>query len=75
MSMSAALIHSVRRVADAPWFHWGITGCIGANALVIGLDTSVFLATRYGAWFHAANQVFLGIFVLEAAIKIAAEPA
>ena len=59
-------------MADAPWFHWGITGCIGANALVIGLDTSVFLAARYGAWFHAANQVFLGIFVLEAAIKIAA---
>ena len=70
--MSAALIHSVRRMADAPWFHWGITGCIGANALVIGLDTSVFLAAHYGAWFHAANQVFLGIFVLEAAIKIAA---
>ena len=70
--MSAGLIQIARRVADAPWFHWGITGCIGANALVIGLDTSVFLAARYGAWFHAANQVFLGIFVLEAAIKIAA---
>ncbi len=70
--MSAGLIQIARRVADAPWFHWGITSCIGANALVIGLDTSAFLAARYGAWFHAANQMFLGIFVLEAAIKIAA---
>ena len=70
--MSAALIHTARRVAAAPWFHWGITGCIAANALVIGLDTSVFLTERYGAWFHTANQVFLGIFVVEAAIKIAA---
>ena len=70
--MGAAFLHTARRVAAAPWFHWGITGCIAANALVIGLDTSAFLAERYGAWFRAANQVFLGIFVLEAAIKITA---
>ena len=68
----AAVVSTVRRVVEAPWFHWGVIGVIAANAVVIGLDTSAFLSARYGGWFHAANKLFLGIFVVEAAIKMAA---
>ena len=60
-------------MAAAAWFHWGVVGVIGVNALVIGLDTSAFLAERYGAWFKAANQLFLGIFVVEAVVKLIAQ--
>ena len=61
-----------RRVVAAAWFQWGITAIIAVNAIIIGLDTSAWLAARFGAWFEAANQIFLGVFVLEAGVKIAA---
>ena len=65
-------VAQARRVVAAAWFHWGITAIIAVNAVVIGLDTSTWLSARFGAWFETANQVFLGVFVLEAAVKIAA---
>ena len=68
----AAAVYTAKRVAHAPWFHWGVIGIIAANAVVIGLDTSAFLSARYHDWFQAANKLFLGIFVLEAFIKMAA---
>ena len=70
---SASFVGVAQRVAAATWFHWGVVGVIGVNALVIGLDTSAFLAERYGAWFKAANQLFLGIFVVEAVVKLIAQ--
>ena len=69
----ASFVGVAQRVAAAAWFHWGVVGVIGVNALVIGLDTSAFLAERYGAWFKAANQLFLGIFVVEAVVKLIAQ--
>ena len=66
------MIDFARRIAAAPWFRWGITGVIVFNAAVIGLDTSASLRAGFGAWFDAANQTFLGIFVIEAIIKIVA---
>ena len=69
----ASFVGVAQRVAAATWFHWGVVGVIGVNALVIGLDTSAFLAERYGAWFKAANQLFLGIFVVEAVVKLIAQ--
>ena len=42
------------------------------NAVVIGMDTSPALTARFDEYFILANQVFLGIFILEAAIKIIA---
>ena len=70
---SRAVVRVAQRVAAATWFHWGIVCMIGVNAVVIGLDTSAFLAERYGAWFKGANQLFLGIFVVEAVVKLIAQ--
>ena len=69
----ASFVGAAQRVAAAAWFHWGVVGVIGVNALVIGLDTSAFLAERYGTWFKAANQLLLGIFVVEAVVKLIAQ--
>ena len=62
----------LKRLVDHPWFSNGITLVIIANALVIGLDTSPALTERFGTWFALLNQLFLAIFVAEAALKIAA---
>ena len=61
-----------RRIAAAGWFQHGVTAVILLNAAVIGLGTSQTLSIRYGALLQGANHLFLGIFVLEALIKMAA---
>ena len=66
---SAAL---ARRIVSSGWFGHGVTAVILLNAAVIGLDTSETLNVRYGALLEGANDLFLGIFVVEALLKMAA---
>ena len=66
------MIALANKIVQARWFQWGIIAAIVLNGVVIGLDTSAVLIARFGRWFELANQVFLGIFVVEAAIKIVA---
>ena len=66
---SAAL---ARRIVSSGWFGHGVTAVILLNAAVIGLDTSETLSVRYGALLEGANDLFLGIFVVEALLKMAA---
>ena len=67
-----AAVRLARRVAAAGWFHGGVTAIIVVNAVVIGLDTSAWLTARFGLWFEVANRLFLGVFVLEACVKLLA---
>lgn len=66
------LVGLAQRIVSSGWFRHGVTLVILLNAAVIGLDTSETLTTRYGALLRGANQLFLGIFVVEALIKMAA---
>lgn len=61
-----------RRVIDAPWFEPFLIGLIIFNAVLIGLETSHDVVDRYGSALHFANDVILGVFILEAALKISA---
>ncbi|MGI9304209.1 MAG: ion transporter [Gammaproteobacteria bacterium] len=61
-----------KRITASNWFQHGITATIIINAAVIGLDTSPGLVERYGAVFSLANQLFLAVFIVEAAIKMLA---
>lgn len=61
-----------RRIVASGWFRHGVTVVILLNAAVIGLDTSQTLTVRYGALLQGANQLFLGIFMVEALIKMTA---
>ena len=67
------MIAHLRRITGSGWFQHGITAIIIANGVVIGLDTSAALREGYAGLFAALNQLFLAIFVVEAAIKITAE--
>ena len=62
----------LQALVSKAWFQHTITIVIVLNAVVIGLDTSPTLADRFGELFDWLNALFLAIFVLEAAIKIAA---
>jgi voltage-gated sodium channel len=61
-----------KRIAGHPWFDRCIIALIIINAIVLGMETSQGLVARYGEGFILINHIVLGVFVLEAVIKIVA---
>jgi voltage-gated sodium channel len=61
-----------QRVVEARWFEPWMIGLILFNAILIGLETSHDIVAAYGSWLHHGNDIILGIFILEAALKITA---
>lgn len=53
-------------------FQHTITIVILLNAAVIGLDTSAALRDRWHEFFELLNELFLGVFILEAILKMGA---
>lgn len=62
-----------RNITHHPLFEKFILGIIVLNGIVIGLETSPGLLAQHGHVFHFLDKLFLGIFVLEALMKITAE--
>jgi len=65
------MVAACKRVADSSRFQLFILGVILANAVVLGLETYDSIDREYGGTLEALNDVFLGIFVVEIAIRIA----
>ena len=70
--MKNRVILLAKQIADSRWFLNGITTVILANGVVIGLETVDTVNDAFGFWFQLFNQVAVGIFVVEAIIKIVA---
>jgi voltage-gated sodium channel len=68
----ASMAAACKRVADSNWFQLFILGVILANAVVLGLETYDSIEREAGEALDVLNGVFLGIFVVEIAIRIAA---
>jgi voltage-gated sodium channel len=67
-----SIAHACKRIADDSRFQLFIIGVIVANAVTLGLGTYEALAEDYGSLLGTLDDVFLGIFVVELAIRIAA---
>ena len=61
-----------RHVVSAPWFEPFMIALILLNAVIIGLETSRELVASYNGWLRAGNDIILGVFIVEAALKIIA---
>jgi voltage-gated sodium channel len=61
-----------QRITASRNFEYFIIGLILVNGVVLGLETSPWLMQRYGDLLMLANHLILGVFILEAAIKITA---
>lgn len=61
-----------QRVVEARWFEPWMIGLILFNAVLIGLETSPDIVAAYGTWLHLGNDLILGIFIIEAVLKLAA---
>ena len=70
MSQKSALVDWCRRVSDRPSFQNAILAVIVLNAVIVGLETSPAVMSRYGALLEVANVVILMVFVAELAIRI-----
>lgn len=60
------------RVVSAGWFEPFMIGCIIVNAIIIGLETAKDIEAVHGHLLHLGNDIFLVIFMIEAALKITA---
>lgn len=50
-----------------------VTAVIGANAVVIGLETAPAVMERAGGWLRAVDRAVLAFFVVELGLRVAAE--
>jgi voltage-gated sodium channel len=62
-----------RRIVASRWFDPLMLGVILVNAVVLGLETYDSIAQSIGDELHTANDVILGIFVVELFIRFGAE--
>src|ERR1700741_4834097 len=70
--LRVAMTAACKRIADSKQFQLFILGVILANALALGLETYDAIEREVGGTLDLLNDVFLGIFVVEIAIRIAA---
>ena len=66
------LVQFSSRLANSHSLEYFIIGVIIVNGILLGLETSPDLVDRFGDLMHWGNQVALGIFIVEAAIKLLA---
>ena len=69
--MRPRMVETCRRIADSPRFQAFIFGVIVLNAITLGLGTYDFSPEAESA-LNVLDEVFLGIFVVELAIRITA---
>ena len=60
------------QIVSAPWFERVIIGFILINGIILGMETSPSLVAQHGGLLHLGNHVILGIFILEAILKMIA---
>jgi voltage-gated sodium channel len=66
----SALVRFCAELADSSAFNFFIFAVILANAAVLGLETYPRVASDYGGLLRTLNDVFLGVFVVELAIRL-----
>lgn len=59
-------------LVNSTWFEYFIIAVIIVNGILLGLETSDPVAVGYGNWLELGNQVALGVFIVEALLKMLA---
>ena len=67
------MTRTCRRIVDSRWFDPLMLSVIFVNAITLGLETYDSIEQSIGTALHTANDVILGLFVVELFIRFAAE--
>jgi voltage-gated sodium channel len=62
----------VHTVVSARWFQRSIVAVIVVAGVVAGLETSTAIMAQHGALLHGLDKIILGVFIIEALLKMAA---
>ena len=62
----------IKQIVAAKTFHHAIVAVIVLAGVVAGLETITTLMARHGALLHALDRLILGVFIVEALLKMAA---
>ena len=66
------LVGATGRLVNSPGFEYFIIAVILANAGLLGLGTSSLVDERYGDWLELGYDAALGVFIVEALLKMLA---
>jgi voltage-gated sodium channel len=66
------MTRAIKHFIESKAFHHGIVAVIVLAGVVAGLETSPALVAQHGALLHGLDRFILGIFVVEAVLKMAA---
>ena len=69
----SSVVQFCKKITSRPSFEYLILAVIIFNGIIIGLETSPRLYGQYGSLFQLFNRAILFVFIIEAALKIAAE--
>ena len=67
--MNQLVKHSAGLV-NSDWFEYFIIAVIIGNGVLLGLETSAAIAGVYGPWLELGNRIALGVFIVEAILKM-----
>lgn len=67
-----SLVHHLRQIADAGWFHAIVVGVILIAAINVGLETYPQIMERVGPLLLGLDKLIIGIFMAELVIRIGA---
>jgi voltage-gated sodium channel len=71
-SVKTAVAQQCRRIVDVRWFDPVVLVAILANAVALGLETYDGVERQIGPQLHLANDIVLGIFVVELLLRLGA---
>jgi len=66
------MTHHIKQLVESKPFHHAIVAVIVLAGVVAGLETSPAIMAEYGALLHGLDKIILGIFIVEALLKMAA---
>ncbi len=65
------MTNRIKQLVESKPFHHGIVAVIVLAGVVAGLETSVAIMAQHGALLHGLDKIILGVFIVEALLKIA----
>jgi voltage-gated sodium channel len=67
------LAKHLKKITETPWFNNTVRIAIVLASICVGLETDAFIVSRWGMSLGLINDIILGIFVVEAMIKVGSE--
>ena len=65
------MTHRIKQLVESKPFHHAIVAVIVLAGVVAGLETSPAIMAQHGALLHGFDKVILGVFIVEALLKMA----